>query len=59
MKIAVIGHCGVGKTNLIKRLMESDLKEVIIANPKLKEISSIDLNPEYNKLVNENFWGLI
>ena len=27
--------------------------------PKLKEISSKELNPEYNKLVNDNFWSLI
>lgn len=58
-RIAIIGYCGVGHDRLIKGLMESELKESIVVNPKLKEISSIDLNPEYNKLVNENWEDLI
>lgn len=55
--IAIIGvGCHAG---LIKRLMESKLKEVIVVNPKLKEISSKDLNPKYSKLINENWENLI
>jgi len=48
-----------GKTSAIKKLLENN-KIIVIDNKELKNLgkNQKDLPPEYNKLVNENFWDL-
>ena len=48
-----------GKTSAIKKLLENN-KIIVIDNKELKDLrkNQKDLPPEYNKLVNENFWDL-
>ena len=59
-RVMIIGHSGIGKTDALKKILASN-EIIVVDNKEFKELgkNQKDLNPEYVKLVNENFWDLI
>ena len=60
MRVMIIGHCGIGKTSAIKNILESN-EIIVVDNKELKDLgkNKKDLKPEYQNLINKNFWDLV